>query len=109
MRLEKTANRQKFKTFPAKLIFAVWCIFALFSNPAFGKTLAEYKTNVTEARNLALQLLYPDEDLTGSLAEYENFEKNALETIRRNIPPSEKIEWENSSIETDNRWLAEKL
>ena len=104
-----TPNFSKYLTFSVKLIFAVCTLFALFSNSAFGKTLAEYKSNVIEARNLTLQLLYPDEEITASAAEYENFEKNALEKIRKNIPTSEKIEWENSSIETDNRWLAEKL
>lgn len=104
-----TPNFSKYLTFSVKLIFAVCALFALFSNSAFGKTLAEYKSNVTEARNLALELLYPDEEITASTAEYENFEKNALEKIRKNIPPSEKIEWKNSTVETDNRWLAEKL
>ncbi len=104
-----TPNFSKYLTFSVKFIFAVCALFALFSNSAFGKTLAEYKSNVAEARNLALQLLYPDEEITASTAEYENFEKNALEKIRKNIPPSEKIEWKNSTIETDNRWLAEKL
>ncbi len=104
-----TPNFSKYLTFSVKLAFAVCALSAVFSNAAFGKALAEYKSNITEARNLALQMLYPDEELTASAAEYENFEKAALEKIRKNIPPTDKIEWENSSIETDNRWLSEKL
>ena len=58
---------------------------------------------------VTLQLLYPEEEFTNSAAEYENFEKQSLAEIRKKIPPSEKIEWKNSVIETDNRWLTEKL
>lgn len=92
--------------FRAKIIFAVFfaCLFVSIS--AFGKTLTEYKEDVKESRNLTLQLLYPDEENQDS---YYEFEKKALETIRQKLPPQEKIEWNSSAIETDNRWLSEKL
>lgn len=106
MRSKKYTDIRNIKVVRAKLIFAAIFVCLFLSISAFGKTLAEYKENVKEARNLTLQLLYPDEE---NLDSYYEFEKKALETIRQKLPPQEKIEWKSSSIETDNRWLSEKL
>lgn len=109
MRFTKITNKRNFNIFRVKILFAVSFVCLLLSISAFGKTLAEYKENVKESRNLTLQLLYPDEETLDSYGDYNEFEKNALEAIRKKLPPQEKIEWKSSSIETDNRWLDDKL
>jgi hypothetical protein len=109
MFLEKHTNRQNFKYSPVKFLFAAFVICALFSISAFGKTLSEYNENIKKARDLVIELEYPDDEVFETQDGYKKFEKEILKEIRQSLPPSEKIEWENSSIETDNRWLSEKL
>lgn len=44
-----------------------------------------------------------------SAAEYRNRERQSLAEIRAAMPEREKIDWQTGSIETDNRWLGDKL
>ncbi|MGI8639760.1 MAG: hypothetical protein ACR2MG_07375, partial [Pyrinomonadaceae bacterium] len=81
-------------------------VFAPLSN--FAATLAQYSENVRYARDLTIELLYPDaEDM--SPAEYLKFERENLAEIRKSLPKTEKVEWQGATIETDNLWLNDKL
>jgi hypothetical protein len=44
-----------------------------------------------------------------SPAEYKDYERQSLAEIRNGLPASEKIEWQAATVETDNRWLIDKL
>ncbi len=107
--IKESITKQIFKIFPAKFAFAAFVICALFSISALGKTLRDYKKSVEKTRDLVIELEYPEDEIFESQAGYEKFEKEILAEIRQSLPPGEKVEWENSSIETDNRWLTEKL
>ncbi len=90
------------------LIGLVFClvIFAPLSN--FAATLAEYRENIGYAKDLIIELLYPEnEDL--SPAKYLEYERETLAEIRKSLPVNEKVEWRESAMETDNQWLNEKL
>ncbi|MEZ5427422.1 MAG: DUF4129 domain-containing protein [Pyrinomonadaceae bacterium] len=83
------------------------CVFFIFS--AAAKSLTEYRTDIGFAANAVRGLLNPEIEETESAEAYENLERETLADIRKHVPASERIEWESSVIETDNRWLSEKL
>ncbi len=97
------------RAFPAKLSFAGLVLSVAFSTSVFCKNLTEYKSNIYSARDFTFQLLYPEAEVTVSETVYADFERRTLAEIRKVLPPNDKIEWGNSSIQTDNRWLASKL
>ena len=68
-----------------------------------GATLEEYRGKIQSARNLTDELIYDNgENLSDSA-------KTKLDKLRGKLSISEKVEWRGSVVETDNRWLAEKL
>lgn len=110
-------KREIFKT-PDKIFYAAKisrraCIFLLILAaiaPAaiYGKTPAEYGKNIKAARTLIQSLIYTDvEEMTA--AERREYERRALAEIRAAVPESEKIDWRGAKVETNNRWLIEKL
>ncbi|MDQ2746349.1 MAG: hypothetical protein M3T96_03710 [Acidobacteriota bacterium] len=85
------------------------CGFILLApSPAFAATFAEYRAAVKDSRLLIQNLLDPDTE-DESFDDFEKLERETLRKIRTQIPAAEKIEWQNVTIETDNRWLTEKL
>ena len=89
----------------AAIIFGLFFIFAL---PNFAATTKQYRENIGYAKDLTIELLYPDAENL-SAAEFLAFERENLTEIRKALPKNEKIEWRETSIETDNQWLNEKL
>lgn len=87
---------------------SAFVIFLVFPVSALARTAAEYGRDVKAANLLIQNLLYPDTETT----DFDNFadlERKNLKEIRTLIPPTEKIEWQGVSVETDNRWLTQKL
>ena len=83
-------------------------LFFLLPLSNFAVTLAEYRRNIETAKDLTIELLYPDnEDM--SLSEYLKFERANLSEIRTKVPATEKVVWNGGEIETNNQWLIEKL
>ncbi len=81
------------------------CLIAL---PGFGATPAEYRERLDSARaNIGELLGYVAETEIG--ANYSIYEANLLREIREKVPPSEKIEWPEGSLETSNQSLMVKL
>lgn len=75
---------------------------------ALAKTVAEYRNGVKAANLLIQNLLYPDAESenAGNFAEMEH---GTSKQIRALLPPTEHVEWQGVTIETDNRWLLQKL
>ncbi len=95
------------KHYRVVILFGIFFIvFAPLSNCA--ATLAQYRENIGYAKDLTIELLYPDAENL-SAAEYLEFKHENLSEIRKSLPKDEKIEWRETSIETDNQWLSEKL
>jgi hypothetical protein len=95
----------------AKKIWAIGLLCLLFTPlNGFAKTLAEYHRSLNSAREWTRNLddyVHEVAD-NGSSASAER-EREILSGIRTNLPSKEKIEWEGSSVETDNQWLETKL
>ncbi len=86
----------------------LFLLLVISSLPAFGKTPAQYLENIKAAGILTASLIYADAEEMPA-AEYKNYERRTLAEIRSRVPESEKIDWQAASVETDNRWLVDKL
>ena len=101
-------NPRRGPTFTLKrFVPVIFLICIVFPAAVLAQTPAEYRDNVSKARETILELIRPADDLSG--AQFNQFEQNATADIRRLIPESEKIEWDGTVVETDNRWLHEAL
>ncbi len=88
-----------------RVFMFLYLLAAVFSpSSIFAKTLAEYKENIEHLKGDIIVIL--DEDWT---AEKQTFEREFLTEATQLLPADEKIEWQGTTIETDNRWLAEKI
>lgn len=89
-------------------IFLLGCLLLCLPVSLSAETLAEYRADVKAAKLLIQNLLEPDiED--DSYDDFDKLERDSLKQIRARLPATEKIQWQNSSFETDNRWLSESL
>ena len=74
----------------------------------FAETLADYRADVKASKLLIQNLLYVDsEDV--SFDDFAGLVRDSFKKIRARMPAAEKVEWQGATVETDNRWLAEKL
>lgn len=80
----------------------------ILSPVVYGKTPAQYRDDVKAAQILIESLIYEDVEEM-SLPERKNYERRALAEVRGDIPARQTIEWQGTSIETNNQWLADKL
>ena len=87
-----------------------FCLLFLLISPlaAFAASLAQYREKVQNAKNLADQINYLDQEEL-SPADYSRYERELLMRLRQSLPPSERVEWKGTSIETNNQWLHDKL
>lgn len=87
------------------------CVFLILILPAtlYCKTFAEYRDAVKNAAALTAALTAADEEEL-SASEIREYEREAVAEIRAALPASgERIEWQGATIETDYRWLHERL
>ena len=100
---DATTGKASFCRFVApSLRFIVLFVF-LAAAPAFGTTLEEYRGKIQSARNIADELLYQG----GTDSGVKSAEKIAR--LRRELPASETIEWRGSTVETNNKWIQDRL
>ena len=88
---------------------ALFCAVIFLSISVFAKTPAEYRKNVESANSLISDLYYTEAEEFSSQADYQNFERETIREIRRNLPGAENIEWQGATVETGNQWLIDKL
>lgn len=102
-------RRQKFyRSRFSAIVFLASLFAAYLPLTIFAKPLADYRKNVETSQDAIMELLYPnDEDAADQ--DYSEFERKTVADIRAKLPASEKIEWQNSSVETNNQWLVDKL
>ncbi len=88
---------------------AVFCVL-FFPLTGSAKTLAEYRRSLNSANESAGRLTdYVHEAAASGTPSNAERENEILNGLRKNLPPKEKVEWEGSSVETDNQWLETKL
>ena len=85
----------------------VFCLLAIVFSPAsiFAETLSEYKDNIEHLKGDIIAVL--DEDWTA--AEKQIIEREFLAEAAQFASAERKIEWQGTTVETDNRWLAGKI
>ena len=105
-----TANRRfNFQIPSVRLaVFLLAACFLFSASNAFAKTLAKYRGNVRSAKLSTQNLLAPDVE-DESFQGYSKLERETVAQIRSEVPVSEKIEWQNTTFETNNLWLSDKL
>lgn len=103
------APENKTKKQRASKISAVIFVL-LFSISAFSRTLNEYQNSVKIAKDSADELsLYLTDIAESEGGQNAKYERELIDLIRINIPATERIEFQGSSIETDNKWLSENV
>ncbi len=109
-----TADNRRFN-FKVNLIISVRLVkflliayLLILPDSIFARTFNEYRANINSAKLLTQNLFSPDTE-DESFTDYLKLERETLREIRAKIPASEKIEWQNASIETNNQWLIDNL
>jgi hypothetical protein len=109
MQFQSNTNKRDKNSSFRKLLFLICFVFIVFSPVSvFARTLEQYRESVRYARDLTISMLYPDEE-DAAVKNSQISDSEILTKIRRSIPPSEKIEWQGASIETNNQWLMQSL
>ena len=92
------------------MLSAAIFLLVFFWLPAISSagTLAKYRGSIRDARLAVENLLAPDVE-DESFEDYQKLERATLAKIRRDVPVSGQIEWQNQTFETNNQWLAETL
>lgn len=107
MKLRKRLNNTNFAR-----RFAAAVLFCLLLLPAgiFAETLAEYRAGLKSASDYLQELIdYVDEAADDEDWRDAEYEREILAEIRKALPATERVEWESTTIETDNQWLETKL
>jgi len=69
----------------------------------FAASFADYNERISKARSdVESLLLYLDENDA-------DFERETIAAIARDIPPTEKVDFAGSTVETNNEWLVTRL
>ena len=109
MRLQSGTNKNHYNFTFVRLSLLICFVVIVFSPVStFGRTLEQYRESVRHARDLTISMLYPDEEDEAS-KKSQISESEILKEIRKNILVTEKIEWQGTSIETNNEWLRQNL
>jgi hypothetical protein len=90
------------------LLFSFSLLFLVLPLTISAASLAEYRKKIDVAQVLVAGLLYINEEDT-SAAKRAASERETLAELRQSLPASEKIEWKGASVETNNKWLQDKL
>jgi hypothetical protein len=98
----RSAIRRAFLPFCVILFF----LFSLQPN-ILAATLNEYRTRIRTAGALTKSLI--DDSTKKDFMQGLELERRALADLRKILPVSEKVEFKEASIETNNQWLYDRL
>jgi hypothetical protein len=76
---------------------------------ALAASLSEYREKVRTAASRADDLYFVDKGDTGIVVAPSGFERETIAKLRKTLPVSERVEWQGTSIETNNQWLQDRL
>jgi hypothetical protein len=96
----------------AKFVRGVYiaALVLVFSTMLSATTLDAYKAKIDELRKLAIRIensIRTDESSEVDLREFVN--REFVGQIRKELPASERVEWEGGTVETSNDWLLGKV
>lgn len=106
----KSRTTQTSSKFAVRLAAAALFCLLFLAQSGFARTLDEYRAGVAAANSAARNLIaYLDRAANNSSLKNVEYERETLENIRKNLPATEKIEWDGNLIETGNQWLDVRL
>lgn len=94
-----------------KLIFyisSLSLVFLAFCSAVFAAALPEYRAKISNAKESIDILIYSGAEETNRAENIRN-ERETLENIRADFPPSETVEWQGGGVQVEHGWLLEKL
>lgn len=101
----KNSRRPKILTAALAAVF-----FVCPSLPVFAETVAAYRDKISKAIEAVDELIYSEEDEdTPTLVKNSPVKREQLKQVRQSLPPSEKVESNGVSVETQNKWFSERL
>lgn len=107
VRLKKMKNSCRPKILTA--LFAIG-FFVCFSVPAFAETVSAYRDKINKAMDAVDELIYSEDDEEKPTPVRNSPQKRQqLKEARQSLPPSEKVESNGVSVETQNKWFSERL
>lgn len=92
----------------SKKLHIITFLLVVLVSSAYAASLSEYRERVKTAGNLA-EALYVSEKKDSKPDAVQNFDRKTLDELRRILPASERVEWQGTSIETNNQWLLDRL
>lgn len=95
-------TRNKFK-----FVIKIFLALSVFSFAANGATLAEYRENIQHLKGDLNSLIFPDEEQTDE--QEQKFIAEVNDELRELFPSKEPVEFDNTTIETDNDWIINKF
>lgn len=91
---------------PASFLIAVFFVMAgAFCSPIFGKTLKEYKENISHLK-ADFAAIIANNDLDEADANYEN---EIFEEVPKLLPAEESIESDGETFAVNNAWIMSKV
>lgn len=90
-----------------KFIIKICLALIVFSFAANAATLAEYRKNIQHFKEDLTSLIFPDETWTEK--DEQDFIQTVTEELPKLFPSKAKIEFDNTTIETDNDWIINKF
>ena len=101
-------NNSKFAA-PLRAAALLFCLLILTVG-GFARTLSEYRAGIISADAGTKDLItYLDRLKNDGSVKNSEYERRVLADIRKNLPATEKIEWEGNFIDTGNQWLEARL
>ena len=91
------------------IVFSFALVFLFSASLAVAETISGYQTKIKRAKLVVGELLYGDDDEATNGAKPASSERNLLRQLRQTLPPSERVESAGVSVETQNKWFADRL
>ncbi len=96
-------KKHKIKLLMVCLVF----VFLVFPDISLSKTFEEYKKNVNQLKIEFAALTLPSENV--SAEENEERIENTFEKAKEILPAEEKIEFDGTTFEVNNKWISDKI
>jgi predicted ribosome quality control (RQC) complex YloA/Tae2 family protein len=105
----RKSSRNQTKTFRAVMLSAF--VFVMCAHVSvFAKSLTDYQESVQIALYSVDELsIYFANDEENAGEKDDAYERELIALVRENLPASEKIEWQGTSVETNNQWIVDKI
>jgi hypothetical protein len=99
---------QMLQNLSQKKLLAAAILVAAFAASAQASTVADYRTRISQAASVIQQLETPDY-YTDDSSQTTELVESALARLRQLVPETERITFNNQSIDVDNKWFHQAL